>query len=268
MNGVNKTLYIPLYGKASVSKKGIIIQDKKAEMIWEKEGFELKGKAKSKWLTYYMGMRSAVFDTWVKEKLRQLPSACVLHIGCGMDSRIERIGAIQNMWYDIDFPAVIEERKKYYQETKNYVMLGADASKTEWIEALPSDKKAMIVMEGISMYIAFPELTNLLSALNQHFREVKILMDCYTVFAAKASKYKNPINEVGVSVTYGYDEPLKLAEAAGISFVGEHTMTPEDKVLELQGFERLFFKKMMTGKIAEKLYRLYEFQGKSEGDYL
>lgn len=29
MNGINKTLYIPLYGKASVSKKGIILQDKK-----------------------------------------------------------------------------------------------------------------------------------------------------------------------------------------------------------------------------------------------
>ena len=77
MNSVNKTLYIPLYGKAFVSKKGIIMQDKKAELIWEKEGFELKGKAKSKWLAYYMGMRSAVFDTWVKKKIVQYPSASV-----------------------------------------------------------------------------------------------------------------------------------------------------------------------------------------------
>lgn len=267
MNEVNKTLYIPLRGKAFVSKRNIILQDSKAEEIWEKEQFPLKGKSASKWLAFYMAMRAHVFDRWLRDSLKENPEAVVLHIGCGMDSRIERVGGA-TCWYDVDFPAVIEERKKYYQETKNYVMLGADASKTEWIEALPSDKKAMIVMEGISMYIPFPELTNLLSALNQHFREVKILMDCYTVFAAKASKYKNPINEVGVSVTYGYDEPVKLAEAADISFVGEHTMTPEDKVLELQGFERLFFKKMMTGKVAEKLYRLYEFQGKSEGDYL
>lgn len=87
MNSVNKTLYIPLYGKAFVSKKGVILSDKKAEMIWEKEGFELKGKAKSKWLAYYMGMRSAVFDSWVRENLKKYPSACVLHIGCGMDSK-------------------------------------------------------------------------------------------------------------------------------------------------------------------------------------
>ena len=29
MNNVNKTLYIPLYGKAYVSRKGIILNDKK-----------------------------------------------------------------------------------------------------------------------------------------------------------------------------------------------------------------------------------------------
>lgn len=48
MNEVNKTLYIPLYGKSEISRRGIIINDKKAEEIWEKEGFALTGKARSK----------------------------------------------------------------------------------------------------------------------------------------------------------------------------------------------------------------------------
>ena len=42
MNSVNKTLYIPLYGKAYVSKKGLFLDDKKAEQIWAEEGFTLK----------------------------------------------------------------------------------------------------------------------------------------------------------------------------------------------------------------------------------
>ena len=58
MDGVNKTLYIPLYGKAAVSRRGILLRDPKAEEIWAEAGFPLKGKAKS----YYMGMRAAVFD--------------------------------------------------------------------------------------------------------------------------------------------------------------------------------------------------------------
>ncbi len=261
MNGVNKTLYIPLYGKALVSKRNLILHDPKAEEIWEKEQFPLKGKAASKWLAFYMAMRAYVFDTWVQEALEKDPDAMVLHIGCGLDSRIERVGGGAH-WYDVDFPAVIEERKKYYAETEKYTMLGTDASKTEWMASIPSDKKVIVVMEGISMYIPFQELTNLLKELNNHFPEVKILMDCYTVFAAKVSKYKNPIREVGVSATYGLDEPLKLAKEAGIFFVKEHTMTPDEKIQELQGFERKFFKKMMAGKFSEKLYRLYEFTGR------
>ena len=43
MNNVNKTLYIPLYGKAYVSQKGYFLSDKTAEEIWTKEGFALKG---------------------------------------------------------------------------------------------------------------------------------------------------------------------------------------------------------------------------------
>ena len=41
MNEVNKTLYIPLYGKAYVSKNGMFLCDRKAEEIWDKEGFKL-----------------------------------------------------------------------------------------------------------------------------------------------------------------------------------------------------------------------------------
>ena len=106
MNSVNKTLYIPLYGKSYVSKRGIFLDDKKAEEIWEAEGFALKGKSKSKWLAYYMGVRSAVFDEWVKKQVADVQDAVVIHIGCGMDSRVLRVGTINQKWYDIDFAAL------------------------------------------------------------------------------------------------------------------------------------------------------------------
>ena len=111
MNNVNKTLYIPLYGKAYVSRKGMILDDKKAEEIWEAEGFELKGKSKSKWLAYYMGMRSVVFDEWLLKQMEKNSEALVLHIGCGMDSRVLRVGTNAHPWYDIDFSNVFQSVK-------------------------------------------------------------------------------------------------------------------------------------------------------------
>ena len=258
MNNVNKTLYIPLYGKAYVSRKGIILYDKKAEEIWDAEGFVLKGKSKSKWLAYYMGMRSAVFDKWLLEEMKKDDEAVVLHIGCGMDSRVLRVGTEGHQWYDIDFPSVIEERKKYYVEDECYHMVEADVRQQNWLEAVPKAKHAIIVMEGVSMYFESQELKVVLEQISTHFERINLLMDCYTTVAAKASKYKNPINDVGVTLVYGLDEPKEL-EYNTFKFVKEHEMTPDTLINELEGFEKVIFKKLYSGDIAKKMYKMYEY---------
>lgn len=259
MNGVNKTLYIPLYGKAYVSKKGILLQDKKAEEIWAAEGFALKGKAKSKWLAYYMGMRARVFDDWVRRQLADAEDAVVIHIGCGMDSRALRVGAEKHAWYDVDFPAVMEERKRYYTETANYHMLAGDAREGGWLEKISAKKRAIVVMEGISMYLTAEELQACMARLCARFAQVALLMDCYTVLAARLSKYKNPINEVGVTQVYGVDDPVLLQQGA-LVYRQEHLITPQNYIAELQGAEQAIFKKLYAGTFAKKLYRLYEYR--------
>ncbi len=260
MNSVNKTLYIPLYGKALVSQKGVILQDKMAEEIWGKEKFKLNGKAKSKWLAYYMGMRSAVFDEWVLEKIEQNPSAVVLHLGCGLDSRFERINRPSVRWYDVDFDAVIEERRKYYDETENYKMVCADLKDSAFLSTLPKAKSAIVVMEGVSMYLTNLELTALFCALKEKFNDLSILVDCYTPFAVKMSKIKNPVNQVGVSKVYGVENSAVLEQGTGLKFIKEHKITPQDLIDRLQGFERLVFKKIYAGKVSKKLYKLYEYE--------
>ena len=82
MNEVNRTLFIPLYGKSLVSRRKIILDDPTAERIWEAEGFPIRGKSKSKWLAYNMAMRARVFDDWTDRMLEELPDALVLHVGC------------------------------------------------------------------------------------------------------------------------------------------------------------------------------------------
>lgn len=261
MNNVNKTLYIPLFGKAYVSKKGLFLNDKSAEKIWEADGFVLKGKSKSKWLAYYMGIRSRVFDDWVCEELNKNGSAVVLHIGCGMDSRVTRVGAKERVWYDIDFPEVITERKKYFSDGEHYRMIGTDVRCPEWLDVIPRGVDAIVVMEGVSMYMSTEDIHRLTDDLCEHFSKVALLMDCYSTFAAKMSRYKNPINDVGVTEVYGIDSPTEL-EHGKLSFVREHKMTPKKYIDELRGFERFIFSRLYAGGFAKKLYRLYEFNKK------
>ena len=258
MNSVQKTLYIPLYGKSYVSRKGVILRDPKAEEIWAAAGFPLKGKSKSKWLAYYMGMRAAVFDSWAEEQMEADPTAVVLHIGCGLDSRYLRVGTRGHYWFDLDFSDVIAERKQYFSETPEYKMLSADVRDAQWLSQMP-EGNAIVIMEGISMYLTPEELTRTLAQLARHFPSVHLLMDCYTEFAAKASKVKNPINDVGVNQVYGLDDPTAL-QSSGLRFVREHPMTPETLIDQLQGMEKTIFQKLFAGSFAKKMYRLYEYQ--------
>ena len=86
------------------------------------------------------------------------------------------------------------------------------------------------------------------------------MMDCYTVFAAKASKYKNPINDVGVTVVYGINDPKVLEDGTGVSLVKEHEMTPDNLIAKLKGLEKFVFKRLYGGGISKKMYRLYEYR--------
>ena len=108
------------------------------------------------------------------------------------------------------------------------------------------------------MYLRPEELKAAFENLNSHFETVHILMDCYTEFAAKASKYKNPINDVGVTEVYGMDDPNYLP-----GFVKIHEITTQNLIDQLQGMEKTVFRKLYAGKVADKMYRLYEYKGGS-----
>lgn len=262
MNSVNKTLYIPLYGKALVSRQGIILNDKTAEQIWDAVQFPLKAKSRSKWLAYYMSMRAKVFDDWLDSKIAAFPEAVVLHLGCGLDSRNLRVDVPSCIWCDVDFPQVIEERKKYYTESDHYHMVASSVTDPDFLQQIPSTKTALIVMEGISMYLNPEDLSALLHKLAGYFGQVHILMDCYTEFAAKMSRYKNPVNDVGVTQVYGMDDPAALAERVGIAYCKEAEMTPRHLILQLPKRDQRIFRTLYAGSMSKRLYRLYEFQSK------
>lgn len=58
-------------------------------------------------------LRAKQLDTWTAEFLAEHGAATVLHLGCGVDSRVYRVdppGPVR--WYDLDHPKVIELRRR------------------------------------------------------------------------------------------------------------------------------------------------------------
>ena len=259
MDEVNRTLFIPLYGKAQVSRQHIILNDPTAEQIWEKEAFPIRGKSTSKWLAYNMAMRARVFDDWTDRMLSKEPNALVLHVGCGLDSRCRRVSQPYSNWIDCDFPEVIAVRMQYFTETDNYHMTALNAADVKQVSALPESETAIVVLEGISMYLTNRQLHDFFLALQEKYDKLHILMDIYTEFGARASKYKNPVNDVGVTKLYGIDNIQSILDGLTIRLTAEHSFTPPELVNELKPFDRQIFKLLFTGSLYRKIYRLFEF---------
>ena len=110
------------------------------------------------------------------------------------------------------------------------------------------------------MYLTNSQMRGLLKAFNEKYRGLHILMDVYTEFGAKASKYKNPVNDVGVTKLYGINDIESMTNGLRIRFVKEHSFTPAALVKELTPIEKLVFKLLFTGKLYKKIYRLYELK--------
>ena len=207
-----------------------------------------------------MAMRARVFDDWTEAMLRANPDALVLHIGCGLDSRCLRVKETYANWIDADFPEVLSLRKKYYEENAVYHMMAIDASKAEQIAKLPDSETAIVVLEGISMYLTNEQVSRMLRAFGKKYVHLHVLMDVYTEFGAKASKYKNPVNDVGVTELNGIDDIKVLLDDTRIRLKAEHSFTPDHLINELKLFERVFFRTMFAEKIYRRIYRLYELE--------
>ena len=92
-----------------------ILGDTFADEIVQKIDFDFKKLHLPSGGAITLPMRAKHLDGWTREFLAAHPSATVLNLGCGLDSRVFRIDPPATVrWYDVDLPDVIELRKRLY----------------------------------------------------------------------------------------------------------------------------------------------------------
>lgn len=156
-------------------------------------------------------LRAKLIDDLVDDCIKKSNGNTVLHLGCGLDSRYERIGNNQVHWYDVDFPEVISIRRHFYEETENYHLVGTSVTEPEWLERIPFRKeKYIVIAEGLFMYLKEDEIKQLLERLKKRLRNFTLIFDAFSTFAARKVKNYPSIKETGAVVQWGIDNPKEL----------------------------------------------------------
>lgn len=260
LNNESKTLFIPLYGKALMSKQDLFISDLKAEEIISKVNFNFKKLKQSKWLSMYMALRSRLIDDICSEYIKQNINTVVIHLGCGLDSRCLRLGINSINWYDIDFESVINLRKQFYFDSKQYKMIGKSITDFKWLDEVNVDNsKVLIIAEGLTMYLSKEELSQLLNEMSNKFINATIIFDAYSKKAVRLSKLKNPVNKMKAKIKFGMDNPNEfIILNKKLKFIKEYPIKNNEK--KLKGVTKFIFENLYCGKISQTLYKLYEFR--------
>lgn len=263
MKNESLTLFIPLYGKAMMSREGFL-HDPTAEKIVSEADFDFAKVDRSRKLAIYMAMRAALYDGYVREFARQHPDGLILQLGVGLDSRVRRV-PVGNAWYDLDLPEVIDLRKAYFPADDRYRLIGAPALPASWLADVPKARHALVLAEGLSMYLSEKDMRDLMAALQGHFGNTRFIFDAYSRSAAKLSALKNPVNAVKARIDFAMDDPAALlTDTQGMKAVLDTGIITPEAIDRLQGSDRLRFRFM--GRFGNGFYRVfgYEITGKAE----
>lgn len=179
MLDVSSTMLITLYSRACESKsRDPIIQDPKAvEMIEiikkEIEGSDnpihkkiVNGKYNPK-LAVTMALRSRRFDRYVNDFLQSNPCGTVINLGCGLDTRFDRIDNGKVIWFDIDFPEVIELRRRFMKENTRHQFIAGSILDSGWTKTVKTGGPYLILAEGVFMYLSEPDVKDLFAMIRR-----------------------------------------------------------------------------------------------------
>ncbi len=259
MTNESKTLYIPLYGKAMMSREGFF-EDKTAEAIAESCGCDFSDVDKSEKLAIFLAMRAMQYDQMVEKFIEKCPECIVLHIGCGLDSRCNRIKLGAKRWYDVDFPEVIELRKKHFQENDVYRMIPSSVTDFHWLDEVKyNGETVLVIAEGLSMYLTLEEMVALMNQFSARFRRTAFMFDAYSDAAAKLSKLKNPINRMDAQIYFSMSDPAALEyRVKNAKCIINRSIIQKRYVDKLSGSMKARFTFM--GGFGASFYRIYGFR--------
>jgi O-methyltransferase involved in polyketide biosynthesis len=170
------------------------------------------------------------------------PDAVGLDLGAGLDTRAFRVAPPPTVdWYDVDFPEVIAARGQLIPDRANAHGVGADLTDPDWLDAIPTNRPAVIVADGLLAFLAQDEMVFLLNRLTGHFPFGEVAFNGYSRFAIWAAKHYHGIRSVaGLIKSPGFDDPREPERwDPDLKLVEEILLTREPEVAEFPPALRL-----------------------------
>ncbi|PIG93092.1 class I SAM-dependent methyltransferase [Gloeocapsopsis sp. IPPAS B-1203] len=220
ISGVSETLMITLYARYIESQRqDAILQDNKAAEIVEKIDYDFSKYAQGWASQLGCVIRAEVYDHLVSQFIQKHPQATIINLGAGLCTRFFRVDNGKITWYEVDFPEVIDLKRKLIEESDcatrsaggdRYRFIASSILEATWIEEIQRVAPVLIIMEGVSMYLTEIEMKTLFQNITRDLAPVTILMDVIASKRAKNTQKHDTVSKTNAKFKWGLDNSKEL----------------------------------------------------------
>ena len=168
-------------------------------------------------------LRTVKIDAYVSAFLASHANGAVIHIGCGLDTRFERVDNGRVEWFDLDLPEVIDLRRVLIGAGGGrYHLLSASILGEDWIPTVLSvpNRPCLFVAEGVMTYFEEAQARRLVVKILDCFPGSELVCDVYSPFTVWADNLQLAVSRMSARMHWGMKDPQDVETwGAGIKLL-------------------------------------------------
>lgn len=214
---IQETLIIPLYGrKLAMERYPENFEDYECRRLFERIDCELPKQKKimAKAGAIMGATRQYDLAAVCREYLAEHPKACVVNLGCGLDTTFRQVDNGMAKGYNIDFPDVIAARNELLPETEREKNIAGDMNDISWFEQIPyrPEDGAVFFAAGVFYYFKKEDVKKLVCRMAEHFPGGKLVFDATNARGLKnmLKTWLGPSGMENIGVYFSIEDEMEL----------------------------------------------------------
>ena len=261
-NTVQETLIIPLYGRKMCSEKfPELYMDVFAKELCERIDYDFTDlEKKNNSFLYEFGSLEAAMRQldiiWeIKEYLKQYPEATIVNLGCGLDETGKACDNGRCSIVNIDFPDIIEIRKKLIAEQNREKNIACDLKDYTWMKEIDDSKGVIFFAAGVFHYFKMDEVKELVLELAKRYTGGCLVFDSVGKLGLKLMMSKT-LKNMGIKDVDGFfyiNNPEK-----DLNWSEKIKVTSKGYMLGYYGMKspNIHFTQRLLGKICDNVIKM------------
>ncbi|MGP1587015.1 MAG: class I SAM-dependent methyltransferase [Treponemataceae bacterium] len=227
-NGVADTMLIPMAARIYVSKRfPEYFYDGTALALEEKitsQTLERIWKSSSEYTMLASVARYHNFDEMIKDFIARNEKCNIINLGAGLETAAFRLHTDGTIFYEIDLPEVIEQRKNILGEKENEKLIAADIFVPEWTEHIDTSLPSLLIVSGVFQYFCEEKIVRFLSDVKKHFPKGELIFDATNEIGIKyANKYVQKTGNTSAQMYFYVNDGLAFAQKCGMELIEQRT---------------------------------------------